>query len=59
MELAPTLLPPRLDGLGLDLAELLTEPGLAGVIGVDGERIVSLLETLGMQLEQARRRLLP
>jgi hypothetical protein len=59
MELPPTLFPSRLDGLGLDSVELLTQTGLAGRVRVDGQRILSFLEALGMQLEQARRYLLP
>ena len=59
MELPPTLFPSRLDGLGLDVVELFAQTGLAARVRVDGQRILSFLEALGMQLEQARRYLLP
>lgn len=59
MELPPTLFPPRLDGLDPDVVELLAQTGFAGRVRVDGQRILGFLEALGMQLEQARRYLLP
>jgi hypothetical protein len=54
MELAPPLLPPRLNRRRGDAVELLPEARLAGRIGVDRDVRGALLEPLGMQLEQLR-----
>jgi hypothetical protein len=54
MELAPALLPPRLNRRSGDAFELLPEARLAGRIGVDRDVRGAFLEPLGMQLEQLR-----
>src|SRR4029450_6827500 len=47
VELAPSLLPPRLDERGLDPAELCTEPLLPRAIRVDGEPAMGFLQRPG------------
>jgi hypothetical protein len=56
VELTPALLPAGLDRLRRHIREELPEPGLPGGVRVDRELAVSLLETLGVDLEEARPR---
>ena len=56
VELAPALLPARLDRLRRHIREELPEPGLPGGIRVDRELAVSLFEPLGVDLEEPRPR---
>jgi hypothetical protein len=58
VELAPALFPARLDRLRRHIREEFPEPGLPGGVRVDRELAVALLEALGVELEEARRRLL-
>ena len=53
VELAPRLLPPFGEGRRADLEEL-AERALAGVVGVDGEAAVDLLDADGKDVEQLR-----
>ncbi|HEX2292401.1 MAG TPA: hypothetical protein VHH55_03755 [Gaiellaceae bacterium] len=57
MELAPALLPARLDRRRRDPSEVLPKPVLPSAVGVDGQLAVGLLESLRVELEQPRPRL--
>jgi hypothetical protein len=53
VELAPRLLPPLGEGRRADLEEL-AERALAGVVGVDREAALDLLDADGKDVEQLR-----
>jgi hypothetical protein len=52
VKLAPALLPARLDRARRDLGELASKAFLARGVGIDGELALTLLEALGMEVEQ-------
>jgi hypothetical protein len=58
VELAPPLLPPGLDELRGRFGKLAPQPRFPGLIRVDDEPLVGLLESLGMELEKLRSRFL-